>query len=146
MYEVSLAFARPASIGARGDRRRQRALRGGEGRGQRDHRVSSDGIRGARHPRLRGGARWYRSPTAAHPAQRRRAERPGERMDPSCRGPDDLVEPDETLWHDRGAGGGDPVPGFRMRHEEPILHLRIVLSQTTSAGIGMRGYIIVVSL
>jgi len=67
-------------------------------------------------------------------------------MDPSCRGPDDLVEPDETLWHDRGAGGGDPVPGFRMRHEEPILHLRIVLSQTTSAGIGMRGYIIAVSL
>ena len=67
-------------------------------------------------------------------------------MDPSGRGPDDLVEPDETLWHDRGAGGGDPVPGFRMRHEEPILHLRIVLSQTTSAGIGMRGYIIAVSL
>jgi hypothetical protein len=33
-----------------------------------------------------------------------------------------------------------------MRHEEPILHLRIVLSQTTSAGIGMRGYIIAVSL
>ena len=33
-----------------------------------------------------------------------------------------------------------------MRHAEPILHLRIVLSQTTSAGIGMRGYIIAVSL
>jgi hypothetical protein len=44
-----------------------RALRGGEGRGHHDHRVSSHGIRGARHPRLRGGTRWHRSPTAAHP-------------------------------------------------------------------------------
>jgi short chain dehydrogenase len=53
------------------------------------------------------------APPRRIPAQRRRAERPGERMDPSGRGPDGLVEPDETLWHDRGAGGGDPVPGFR---------------------------------
>ena len=54
-----------------------------------------------------------RSPAAAHPAQRRGAERSREGMAPPGRGPDDLVEPDETLWHDRGAGGGDLVSGVR---------------------------------
>jgi len=33
-------------------------------------------------------------------------------MGPRGRRPDDLIEPDETLRDDRGAGGGDPVPGF----------------------------------
>jgi dihydroxycyclohexadiene carboxylate dehydrogenase len=59
------------------------------------------------------GIRRHRGPGAADPAQHRRAERAGEGMDPPGRGPDDIVQPDETLRHDRGAGGGDPVPGFR---------------------------------
>src|SRR6516164_9748874 len=88
-------------------------LERGEGRRQCHHGLSCHGIRGARRPGLRRSARRHRSPAAAHPAQRRGAERSREGMAPPGRRPDDLVEPDETLRHDRGAGGGDLVSGFR---------------------------------
>ena len=92
--------------------REPRALRGGEGRRERHHRLPRFRIRRARHPRLRCRPRRDRDAAAAHPAQRRSTDRTGEGLVPADRGSGPLLQPDEALRHDRGAGGGNPVPGF----------------------------------
>jgi dihydroxycyclohexadiene carboxylate dehydrogenase len=56
-----------SSVGDAG--REPRALRGGEGRRERHHRLPRLRIRGARHPRLRCRPRRYGGAAAAHPAQ-----------------------------------------------------------------------------
>jgi NAD(P)-dependent dehydrogenase (short-subunit alcohol dehydrogenase family) len=58
--------------------------------------VATRGVnRGARHPRLR----------------RRPNDRTGEGLVPADRGPG-LLQPDQALRHDGGAGGSNPVPGL----------------------------------
>ena len=56
----------------------------------------------------------------AHPAQRRGPVRAGDCLVSAGGGPDGLLQPDEAIRHDGGAGGRDPVPGFRRR----LLHHR----------------------
>src|SRR5258708_2673118 len=70
-------------------------------------------------PRRDGGA------AAAQSAQCRPADRTGEGLVPADRGSGSLVQPDEALRHNRGAGGGNPVPGLGRS----LLHHRRYLAR-----------------
>ena len=95
-------------------RRQPRALRGGERRRERDHRLLSPW--NMRHtasasaawrpaaPRPRRGAS-----RATLPRNRANKKRSGTNRSSIRR----LIQPDETLRHHRGTGRGDPVPGLR---------------------------------
>ena len=85
---------------------------GGKGRGERDNRLSGDGVCRTWHPCLWGRTRRYRGPATARPTKHRATGRTrGAVVSRDCR-PNSLIQLDEAIRHNRRTGRGDIVPGL----------------------------------
>lgn len=89
------------------------ALRGRQGRGERDHPVACLRGRPARRPGGGHRPRRHRRATAPGTARRRAAERAGGAVAPGHRRPDARIHAAQALRHPGRTGGRDLLPGQR---------------------------------